>query len=328
MPPQWGLAVLMQKINGYERPIYFASKKLSAAELNYSQLDKEALALVYAVTKFKYFLLGRNFVIRTDHKPLLGLFGRTKPIPSNANARVQSWALLMSQFDYDLRFKAGKDNVVADALSRLPVSDSGLDSSTPYEYIHVVESFCNEDFNFENVKILTRSDPVLSKVYQCVKFGWIEDSILSEYTHVKVDLSIYDGVLLYRNRVVIPSDLRGAVLKQLHEGHNGVNAMKAEARNWVWWPKMEQDILEVTKSCELCFKNFQKPHSVVLSWPETGKPWSRIHMDYAGPIENCYFLLIVDSHSKFMGVHVTNSTISTVTIAKLRQISVILGYQR
>ena len=205
--------VLMQKINGYERPIYFASKKLSAAELHYSQLDKEALALVYAVTKFKYFLLGRNFVIRTDHKPLLGLFGRTKPIPSNANARVQRWALLMSQFDYDLRFKAGKDNVVADALSRLPVSDSGLDSSTPYEYIHVVESFCNEDFNFENVKILTRSDPVLSKVYQCVKFGWIEDSILSEYTHVKVDLSIYDDVLLYRNRVIIPSDLRGSCIK-------------------------------------------------------------------------------------------------------------------
>ena len=311
--------VLMQEMNGHERPVYFASKKLSSAESNYSQLDKEALALVYAVTKFKYFLLGRKFVIRTDHKPLLGLFGREKQIPVNANARVQRWALLLSQYDYDLRFKSGKENVVADALSRLPVCDSVLDSGTPAEYVNLVEGLENQNISYENVKKVTKNDPVLCKVLQCVKFGWSSDPLLSEYASVKSDLSIFDNILLFRNRVVIPKDLRSDVLAQLHEGHNGISAMKAEARNWIWWPKLDQDISEVTKECSLCYKNFQNPQSVTLSWPETGKPWCRLHADYAGPIGENYFLIIVDSNTKFMDVHVTKSTSSAVTINLLRK---------
>ena len=311
--------VLIQEMNGCSRPVYFASKKLSAAELNYSQLDKEALALVYAVTKFKYFLLGRKFVIRTDHKPLLGLFGKDKQIPINANARLQRWALLLSQYDYNLCFKAGKENVVADALSRLPVSDSALDSSIPAEYINLVENLVDQNISYERVKVMTKSDPVLNKVIQCVKFGWVPDPVISEYATVKTDLSIYDDILLFRNRVVIPAELRSNVLAQLHVGHNGISAMKAEARNWIWWPKLDQDISEITKACSVCFKNFQSSQEVTLSWPETGKSWCRLHMDYAGPINGNYFLVIVDSHSKFMDVHVTKSTSSTVTISMLRK---------
>ena len=113
--------VLLQKIDGHEKPIYFASKKLTSAEIKYSQIDKEGLALVFALKRFRYFLLGRHFVARTDHKPLLGLFGKEKPIPQNANARIQRWALFLSQYNYDLIHKPGKENVIADALSRLPV---------------------------------------------------------------------------------------------------------------------------------------------------------------------------------------------------------------
>ena len=310
--------VLMQKLNGIEKPVYFASKKLSAAELKYSQLDKEALALVYAVSKFKYFLLGRKFVIRTDHKPLLGLFGRTKLVPVNANARIQRWALLLSQFDYDLCFKAGKDNVVADALSRLPLSDSDLDSTTPVEYVHMVQALDDKNLSFDSIKSLSKSDPVLKKVISCVKYGWINDPLISDFSKVKDNLTLYEDVLLYRNRVIIPSEMRSLVLEQLHVGHNGICAMKAEARNWVWWPKLDQDINEVTKSCNICFKNYQTPKASVLSWPETGKPWDRVHIDYAGPIDGNYFLIIIDSFTKFLDIHVTKSTTSNITIEKLR----------
>ena len=124
--------------------------------------------------------------------------------------------------------------------------------------------------------------------------------------------------MLFRNRAVIPAELRSSILAQLHEGHNGMSAMKAEAWNWIWWPKLDQDISEVTKSCSLCFTNFQNSQEVTLSWPETGKPWCRLHMDYAGPVDDFYFLVIVDSHSKFMDVHVTKSTSSAVTISMLR----------
>ena len=312
--------VLMQKIKGIEQPIYFASKKLSPAELKYSQLDKEALALVFAVSKFKYFLLGRKFVIRTDHKPLLGLFGRDKQIPVNANARVQRWALLLSQYDYDLCFKAGKDNVVADALSRLPVSDSDLDSTVPAEYVHMVQTInMNEEINFEKIKSLTKRDPILKKVLNNLKLGWTNDPLISEYARVKEQLSIHDNVILYGNRIVIPSELQCDILKQLHVGHNGITAMKAEARKWVWWPKIDQDLSEVTKACEICFTNFKPVKAPVLSWPISTEPWDRIHVDYAGPIDNKYFLIIVDAYTKFLDVHITQSTTSAATIEKFRE---------
>ena len=73
---------------------------------------------MFGVTKFRYFLLGREFELRTDHKPLLGWFGKHKSIPSDSNARIVRWSLLLSQYQYDLKHLSGKINYVADALSR------------------------------------------------------------------------------------------------------------------------------------------------------------------------------------------------------------------
>ena len=312
--------VLLQKTNDKEAPVYFASKKLSPSEQNYSQVDKEGLALVFGVQKFRYFLLGRNFVARTDHKPLLGLFGKGKQIPPNANARIQRWALLLSQYDFELVHKPGKENVIADALSRLPVNDDEFKSRVPAEYIKLVELLDFDDISFENIKRLTQKDPVLSQLLNCLKFGWNgSNSNVVEYSSVKADLNLHNGIILYRNRVLIPVDLRCKVLEHLHSGHNGISAMKAEARNWVWWPKIDDDITEVTKSCHICFKNFENPKSTVLTWSCSGKIWSRLHIDYAGPVENKYFLVIVDSYSKFLDVHVTNSMTSNATIELLRK---------
>ena len=112
--------------------------------------------------------------------------------------------------------------------------------------------------------------------------------------------------MLFRKRGIIPAELRSSILAQLHVGHNGMSAMKAEARNWIWWPKLDQDIAEVTKSCSICFKNFQNSQEVTLSWSET-----------AGPVDKFYLLIIVDSHSKFMDVHVMKSK-SAVAISMLR----------
>ena len=315
-------AVLLQRVNGQERPIYFASKKLSPAEERYSQIDKEGLALVVAVKKFRYFLLGRKFEARTDHKPLLGLFGKGKAIPINANARIQRWALLLSQFDFDLHYKVGKDNVIADALSRLPLEDEDhLNSSIPAEYINLVESLGYNDISFKTIQLVTKRDSVLTQLIHCLKFGWGNTNQLQlpEYASVKSELSLHNEVVLYKNRVLVPSELRSKILEHLHAGHNGISAMKAEARNWVWWPKIDQDIAELTKSCHICFKNFQNPQAPVLSWPCSGKPWSRLHIDFAGPIDNKYFLVIVDSYTKFLDVHICSNTTSTVTIDLLRK---------
>ena len=88
--------------DGSERPITYASRTLTSAERNYSQLDREALGIVFAIKKFHMYLHGRHCSIYTDHKPLLGILGPHKPTPVMASARMQRWILTMSTYEYDL----------------------------------------------------------------------------------------------------------------------------------------------------------------------------------------------------------------------------------
>ena len=79
--------------DGAEKPIAYASRTLTKAEKNYSQLEKEGLAVVFGVKKFHVYLWGRLFLIESDHKPLTSLFGELKEIPPLVSARIQRWAL-------------------------------------------------------------------------------------------------------------------------------------------------------------------------------------------------------------------------------------------
>ena len=81
-------------------PIAYPSRVLSSAERNYSHIEKEALAIFSALKKFHQHLYGHNFLLVTDHKPLLGLLAETKPIPTMKAARIQRWALLLSFYQY------------------------------------------------------------------------------------------------------------------------------------------------------------------------------------------------------------------------------------
>lgn len=99
------------------------------AERNYAHLEREAVALVFGVTKFREYLLGRHFTLVTDHKPLIGLFRPDRPIPSMAAARIQRWSFLLQAFSYYLVYRKGTENLNADALSRLPCP-AEEDSST------------------------------------------------------------------------------------------------------------------------------------------------------------------------------------------------------
>ena len=118
-------AVLCHEVDGIERPIYFASRTLSQPEMNYAQIEKEALAIVFALRKFHYYLWGQsNFKVVTDHKPLLGLFSPSKTIPPMASGRIQRWALLLQSYSFSLHHRSGILLGTADALSRLPIKDT------------------------------------------------------------------------------------------------------------------------------------------------------------------------------------------------------------
>ena len=75
------------------KPVAFASRTLTAAERNYAQIDKEALAVIFGITRFHQYIYGQKFELHTDHKPLLGLLGESKSVPQMASARMQRWAL-------------------------------------------------------------------------------------------------------------------------------------------------------------------------------------------------------------------------------------------
>ena len=88
--------------DGTEQPVAYVSRSLSPAEHHYSQLDKEALSIIFGVTKFHQYLLGHHFAILSDHKPLSYLIAPDKPIPAMATARIQRWSLLLSAYDYSI----------------------------------------------------------------------------------------------------------------------------------------------------------------------------------------------------------------------------------
>ena len=94
--------------------------------------------------------------------------------------------------------------------------------------------------------------------------------------------------------------------------------MKEEARGYVWWLNINEDIENSTKSCNICYKNFKPNNDSILSWPIPNKPLAYHHIDYCGPIDNKFLLVIVDATYKCIDVHITNATSSSNTINLLR----------
>ena len=155
--------------DGAERPVSYASRSLSVAERNYGHIEKEGLALVFAVKKFHHYLYGHPFKIFTDHKPLLGLFGERKGIPERSAARIARWALLLSAYNYKLEYRQGVLNGNADALSRLPLPSSE-DTSRQVVSVHMME-LVHSPVTEKEVAQETALDKVLSKVMQYVLRG-------------------------------------------------------------------------------------------------------------------------------------------------------------
>lgn len=133
-------AVIFHKFpNGSLKAIQHASRSLTTAEQAYGQPEKEALALVYGVTKFYKFLLGRRFTLQTDHKPLLSVFGSKKGIPVHTANRLQRWALIMLNYDFDIEYVSTNEFGCADMLSRL------IDRSMRPEEDYVIASVSLEE---------------------------------------------------------------------------------------------------------------------------------------------------------------------------------------
>jgi len=154
----YGLGAVMSHVMPDKsiRPVMFASRSLNKAERNYAQLDKEALALVFAVKRFHKYLLARNFTLVTDHRPLLALFGERRSVPVLAAARMQRWAVILSAYDYSIVYKKGSEIIEADTLSRLPLQEHNDDM------IQFFAPFPDIPITSKEIRAQTHKDPALT----------------------------------------------------------------------------------------------------------------------------------------------------------------------
>ena len=305
--------------NGDEQPVAFASRTLSSSERNYAQIQKEALALVYGVQKFRQYLYGRLFTLVTDHRPLTTILGPKNAIPTLAAARLQHWALILSAYTYRIEFRPTAQHANADMLSRLPLrtpQDTSVVSTFTIGQIQALP------VTTEQLESATRQGSLLSKVHAFVRDGWPSTTTdgFQPYWSRRIELSTEGGCLLWGNRVVVPHKLRAKVIQEVHPNHPGMSRMKAVARSYVWWPGMDRDVENCVKSCSACQQVQNLPAKAPLhpwGWPQ--KPWQRVHVDFAGPFMGRYFLLAIDAHSKWPEILEMRSTTAAKTISELRK---------
>lgn len=310
--------------DGTERPIMMASRTLQPHERKYGQIDKEALAIMFGLTKFNEFLAGRKFCIITDHKPLVGLFSPKKPIPDQISPRMLRWALKLSAYEYDIKYRPGKALGNADALSRWTVETTAVVAEAPVREVLLLEDRPG-GWNLDASKISseTKRDTLLQKVLFHILHGWPRsngDPTLQPFWTRREALSHSKGCLLWCNRVIVPTSLQSEVLNLLHAPHAGIVQTKAYARGYVWWPGMDQQIEHRVLECEQCQSVRNNPPRDPQTWITPGKAWSRLHVDFAGPFQGKTFLVLIDSYSKWFEAEIMPSMSSEAVIASLRKI--------
>jgi len=319
-----GVVLFHSYPDGTERPIAFASKTLSSSGRNYTQIEKEGLAIVFGVKRFFQFLYGREFLLFTDHQPLRAIFGSKSGLPPLITSRLHHWSWFLSGFQYKVIYRNTLSHGNADALSRLPLPYS---TSTDVRTERFVKHLREENPILSKiVKFRTFRDTVLSKVIQFVQSGWpnsqskVPEEVRPYFPH-REELSIEDGTLMRGVRVVSPSALQSKVLSQLHETHPGIVRMKSLARQVVWWPGIDKSIENLVKSCPACSAHQDSPPVAPLyPWSYPDRPWQRLHIDLAGPFLDNMLLVVVDAHSKWPEVfRLKNNTTSVRVIECLRE---------
>jgi transposase InsO family protein len=323
--------VLSHKVNGGERPVFYVSRTLTKAEKKYPILHREALAITFAMEKFYKYVYGNFVTIFTDHKPLLGVFKGKKGEPPMVASRLQRYVIRMSIFDFDLKYRKGKENGNADGLSRLPILSGQSMEDCEEEKICVIKSKMTEGelvLDVDRIRQGTEKDEQLMKLKRCVTEGWSDGSKkeLKHFFDKNEQLGVEWGCVMVDERIVIPERMKRSVLRILHTNHLGLNRMKQIARKYVYWQGLNKDVENFVKQCESCQilrKDDQK--KVYGKWPEVTCPFERIHMDFFH-FKGKTFLIIIDAFSRWLEVKIMKQTTAASVIAELVKIFQVFGF--
>ena len=261
-----------------DRPICFLSRKLQAAETNYPTVEKELLAVVYALKKLRKYLLDKQFVLYTDNSAVRFLFCKTDP-----SQRLQRWIMAVQEFQFTVKHLPGKENIVADVLSRYPPK---------------VMTHSDEEDVFENLYPgWLIEDIEKDKVYE----EWLQEiwEYLSRMDHsvnrrIKERAKNYklEEGRLYRLigqrcvRVPYPVE-RTQILTEVHDGHGHYGQQATWARLYLnyWWPGVYDEVKQYVNSCHQCqiFSSIPRtpPASNQIKVQEL---FERFALDFVGPL--------------------------------------------
>ena len=320
--------------NGDERPIAYASKSLTPAERNYSQIEKEGLSIVFGVKKFHQYLWGHTFKLVTDHKPLVTIFGSKKGIPTIIASRLQRWSIILSAYTYEIVYKSTAKHGNADGLSRLSCGfDPHFESGHALVDLIEYEVFGTLPVSVDVVKDASKRDAVFSRVIDDICNGRklsrnssFEDGEISVFCRREAELTVCDGILIWGSRVVVPKELRGKLLNELHAVHSGIVRMKSLAREHFWWPGMDGEIENIARSCCACQENGNNLQKVPLHpWQLPERAWERLHIDLAGPYFGFMWLVVEDAFSKWPEVIKLRTATSATVATNLMKIFAVQG---
>lgn len=320
-------AILSQEDeNALQRPIAFLSRKMSAAERRYAVHEQELLAVVTALKEWRHLLHGQiGVVVITDHMSLRYL--NSQPFLSNRQAR---WVEFLQQFDLVIKFRAGKENEAADALSRRGDHQRAAEA----EEAEVRKSAASTPHLQYRLAPLIVSSSTTSDLLDEIRTATAQDESLQLILRNPADhgFILTDGILRnQQSNVVVPSDrkLRARILYEAHDaptgGHRGLEKTLDQVMKSFWWSGIRAEIQDYVSSCVSCQSNKasnQKPAGLLHPLPIPNRRWEQVSMDFIGPLPvtrrgNDFVLTVVDKLSKMVHILPCRKTITAKQVASL-----------
>ncbi|KAL0148985.1 hypothetical protein M9458_055789 [Cirrhinus mrigala] len=232
-----------------------------------------------AVQRWHLYLYGRAFTLRTDHQALTTLLSTSGT--GHRPLRLHCWSNRLRQYNFDLKFTPGRDNVVADLLSRSapPHPNTPIHTDTDQverDIIQMLHAPLQAVISLQELKEASEQDPVLSQLRVYILNGWPQEvpEGLAAFSRIKQELSCWNDTCVARGLcTVFPNTLHARVLAMAHEGHLGIVKLKQRCRERVWWPRIDKDIEALVKDCAACLLSASRLAIAALGPPAAGHIW-------------------------------------------------------
>ena len=322
-----GAVLLQRQRSGDLKPVAYISRSMTPTEQRYAQIEKEALAFTWACERLSDYLVGKEFHIQTDHKPLVPLFSskHLEELP----IRVQRFRLRMMRFQFTISHVPGKELLIADTLSRAPATspitaDVQLQEETNAYVRMVVQSLPATEQRLHEIKHLQAQDSVCQRVCEFCQTEWPQDKKSIDpatlpYYKRAAELSVEEGLLMRGNRIIIPPSLRRDMLARIHTGHQGIVKCRERARQSMWWPGMSKELEDLVKNCPECCKAQRQRAQPLTPAVLPELPWQKVATDLFDWKQRTY-LIIVDYYSRYIEIALLQRTTAEEVVTHTKSI--------